>query len=150
MSCDASERSQAEFDAAVLANTLLRRNPILWQKICYAVGCVSRDVPNALREVLRFMFLVAHHDAGQLTPSHQVDLAWHEFILCTKAYQDFCNTQFGRMIHHFPGGPHEVHRRQFEITLQQYERYFGKPERRYWGNRLGSETFDCGACEAFS
>lgn len=35
-------------------------------------------------------------------PSKIVDLAWHEFILFTKAYQSFCKQAFGRFLHHTP------------------------------------------------
>ena len=138
--------SGTDFDAARFADELLRRNPVLSKKVCSALNCMSDEVPNALCEVLRFMFLVVHSEAGQLTPSRRVDLAWHEFILCTKAYQDFCNEHFGKMIHHFPGGPQEVHRRQFETTLQHYEHFFGVPSQQYWGQRL--DDINCGACEA--
>ena len=35
-------------------------------------------------------------------PSRIVDDAWHEFILCTRAYEDYCDQAFGRFIHHTP------------------------------------------------
>lgn len=35
-------------------------------------------------------------------PSQAVDVAWHEFILFTKAYQDFCQQGLGRFLHHTP------------------------------------------------
>ncbi len=35
-------------------------------------------------------------------PSQVVDCAWHEFILFTRQYQQFCNTAFGRFLHHTP------------------------------------------------
>lgn len=35
-------------------------------------------------------------------PSQVVDLAWHEFILFTRQYQQFCNGAFGRFLHHTP------------------------------------------------
>ncbi|WP_162085795.1 glycine-rich domain-containing protein [Sulfuriferula nivalis] len=35
-------------------------------------------------------------------PSQAVDMAWHEFIIFTKAYQDFCNKALGRYLHHTP------------------------------------------------
>jgi acyl-CoA thioesterase FadM len=31
-----------------------------------------------------------------------VDEMWHQFILYTKNYQQFCQTLFGQMMHHFP------------------------------------------------
>lgn len=35
-------------------------------------------------------------------PSQVVDDLWHEFILFTKAYQQFCRRAFGRYLHHTP------------------------------------------------
>ncbi len=35
-------------------------------------------------------------------PSKIVDDAWHEFILFTKIYHDFCEAAFGRYLHHTP------------------------------------------------
>ena len=35
-------------------------------------------------------------------PSQIVDDFWHEFILNTKAYRDFCNGAFGRYLDHVP------------------------------------------------
>lgn len=35
-------------------------------------------------------------------PSQAVDMAWHEFILFTKAYQQFCHQAFGYFLHHTP------------------------------------------------
>ncbi len=35
-------------------------------------------------------------------PSQVVDDAWHEFILFTRAYQQYCNKALGRYLHHTP------------------------------------------------
>jgi hypothetical protein len=35
-------------------------------------------------------------------PSQVVDAAWHEFILFTREYQEFCNKALGRFLHHTP------------------------------------------------
>jgi hypothetical protein len=35
-------------------------------------------------------------------PSQLADELWHEFILNTRAYGDFCRRAFGRMLHHTP------------------------------------------------
>ena len=101
-----------------------------------------------LREVLRFLYLVAHHNSGKLTPARRVDLVWHEFILCTRAYQEFCEQQFGRMIHHHPGGSDQENRRQFAETLRRYRQCFGTPDPSYWGTGH-VDAGDCGGCESF-
>lgn len=35
-------------------------------------------------------------------PSQVVDVAWHEFILFTRKYENFCNKALGRFLHHTP------------------------------------------------
>ena len=35
-------------------------------------------------------------------PSQVVDVAWHEFILFTRDYRDFCQRGLGRFLHHVP------------------------------------------------
>ncbi len=50
-------------------------------------------------------FFCAYHRGGYrhvAMPSQAVDELWHEFILYTKAYEDFCRKAFGRFLHHTP------------------------------------------------
>jgi hypothetical protein len=57
-------------------------------------------VARALRQ-----FFLAYHRSGYrrvAMPSQVVDELWHEFILFTREYQDFCGKAFGRFLHHTP------------------------------------------------
>ncbi|MES2164053.1 MAG: hypothetical protein V4476_23095 [Pseudomonadota bacterium] len=50
-------------------------------------------------------FFLAHLKSGRKfvsMPSQVVDDLWHEFILHTKNYQQFCRHGFGRFLHHTP------------------------------------------------
>jgi hypothetical protein len=49
-------------------------------------------------------FIIAIFAEGKMVamPSQVVDVAWHEFLLFTKEYQEFCNNAFGRFFHHYP------------------------------------------------
>ncbi|MBP9906907.1 MAG: hypothetical protein KBF66_15235 [Rhodoferax sp.] len=50
-------------------------------------------------------FFVAYLRSGRqfvAMPSQVVDLAWHEFILHTHAYQVWCEAAFGKLLHHTP------------------------------------------------
>lgn len=38
------------------------------------------------------------------SPTELVDEAWHNFILHTKTYQQFCMERYGRFVHHIPHG----------------------------------------------
>jgi hypothetical protein len=66
-------------------------------------GLAARDgqlVGRALRQ-----FFLAHLAAKRAfvsMPSQVTDDLWHEFILYTRNYDDFCRRAFGRFMHHTP------------------------------------------------
>ncbi|EGU55720.1 hypothetical protein VINI7043_17909 [Vibrio nigripulchritudo ATCC 27043] len=53
---------------------------------------------------LRDYFHICNAAGGKTVamPSQVVDVAWHEFILSTKAYQRFCQNALGQFLHHTP------------------------------------------------
>jgi hypothetical protein len=142
-----------DFDHLALAKALLVTQPVLRQRLVPLVdkkgsAGANKDDFNEdraaalLTEVLRFLNLVAC--TGQrLTPAEIVDRAWHEFILCTRTYGEFCQRHFGRMVHHEPGGESDENRRQFKQTLRLYQQNFGPPPARFW--HFASSP--CGACQ---
>lgn len=84
-----------------LIEKLLQRRP----------GMVAKDgqlVARALRQ-----FFLAHLNSGRQfvsMPSQATDDLWHEFILYTRHYEQFCQRAFGRFMHHTPAvvlGPHK-------------------------------------------
>ena len=85
---------------------------------------------RVVAEYKRFAFLAAV--AGHpVTPSEQVDQAWHLHLIYTRSYWDrFCGEALGRPLHHDPtaGGPAEAakFRIQYEATLASYRHFFGE------------------------
>jgi hypothetical protein len=76
-----------------LINKLRRRYPTLTPDQIDRVGLGLKQ------------FFRAYHRGGYrpvAMPSQAVDEIWHEFILYTKAYDDFCREAFGRFLHHTP------------------------------------------------
>ena len=63
--------------------------------------------------------------------SLRVDEAWHQFILFTAQYADFCQRFFGRYVHHSPsnapeaGTPKAVPVASFLMFKERYEELFG-------------------------
>ena len=55
-------------------------------------------------EGLRDYFLISNTAGRRMVamPSQAVDDAWHEFILFTRQYEQFCHRAFGRFLHHTP------------------------------------------------
>jgi len=76
-----------------LIERLMKRRP----------GLQAKDgqlVARALRQ-----FFLAHLKSGRQfvsMPSQVVDDLWHEFILYTRHYQQFCQQAFGQFMHHTP------------------------------------------------
>lgn len=68
-------------------------------------------VERTIAELEKFLDFLARHEPGSgFSPSIYVDKAWHEFILCTRAYARHCEDLFFRykrsqaFIHHTPTG----------------------------------------------
>ena len=76
-----------------LYDKLLVKHPHLTAKDCQLVS-----------QGLRQFFLTYLKSGRQYVsmPSQVVDDLWHEFILYTKNYQQFCERAFGRFLHHTP------------------------------------------------
>lgn len=93
-------------------------------------GWSSSFAGKVVEEYRRFLFLaiVARHP---VTPSDEVDQAWHLHLCYTRSYWDeLCGKVLGRPLHHGPtkGGGSE--RRKFDDwyrqTLESYEEFFGE------------------------
>ena len=83
------------------------------------------------REYLRFIYLAAASD-HPVTPSEQVDQAWHLHLCYSKSYwQDLCADVLGFELHHNPtvGGREERAKllHQYQSTLESYQQVFGDP-----------------------
>ena len=141
-----------------LASEILHTRPLLRQKLARALFCSPNDSEKALCETIKFLVLAGENMDGQLTPSARIDLAWHEFILFTRTYENFCEEQLGKMIHHEPSDNHEVNSQQYAHTLAHYRDRFGEPPSEYWGgakvlsdqnvDHHGKVSANCGNCES--
>lgn len=65
---------------------------------------LTEDQTQLVLQALRDFFLISTKAKGRMVamPSKVVDVAWHEFIVFTKAYQRFCKAALGRFLHHTP------------------------------------------------
>lgn len=81
------------------------------------------------KEYLRFVYLAAT-SGQQVTPSENVDQAWHLHLCYSRSYWgDLCGDILGKQLHHGPtkGGKTESNKfkQQYESTLQLYKDAFG-------------------------
>ncbi|MEE8291773.1 MAG: hypothetical protein V3R80_09845 [Candidatus Tectomicrobia bacterium] len=139
------------FQHQKLAQAILQETPVLESKLIQNCHLPPESAMLALTEVVRFLNLIAYSNQT-LTPSKLIDAVWHEFILCTKAYGEFCETYFCRMIHHHPGGSSDEHyRQQYLRTLSLYTTTFGTLDAKFWPRPIVTDhKAECGACEAAS
>jgi hypothetical protein len=63
------------------------------------------DFDVAFTEFKKFVALVRFTGAELGVASDVVDAMWHEFILFTREYVDFCEEFLGSYLHHRPCGP---------------------------------------------
>lgn len=73
-------------------------------RVDQAFPAFSTEQTGMVLEGLRawFQLNAANPRAKLGMPSKAVDTAWHEFILLTKNYADFCDKAFGKFLHHVP------------------------------------------------
>ncbi|NUP78603.1 MAG: hypothetical protein HOV96_13770 [Nonomuraea sp.] len=77
--------------------------------------------------------------------STRVDDAWHHFILFTGLYTQFCQTYFGRYVHHSPSndpGPEDKAEEELPVATfgefrERYEELFGTPLPGIWYDHRG-------------
>ncbi|MDP9897467.1 hypothetical protein J2W32_006583 [Variovorax boronicumulans] len=81
-----------------------RLPPFLIGKLREAHPQLSRrDAELVLRGLRQFFMAHLRSDRKFVAmPSKVVDTAWHEFILHTQGYQNWCKAAFGGMLHHSP------------------------------------------------
>ncbi len=126
-------------------NDIQSQIPLLQKKldpICKEYNITPEEL---LLEMVKFLSLI-YVTNEKLSPSFAVDLAWHEFILFTKYYDEFCSTHFNRFIHHTPSEnkDHTI----YQKTIAQYIKHYGEPNEKIWGDYAKKEwnASNCGAC----
>ncbi|HAS41056.1 MAG TPA: hypothetical protein DCS93_11275 [Microscillaceae bacterium] len=132
-----------------LVSDLLKTMPALQDKLLPLSDDPQITPQVLMKEVLKFLYLVAS-TSKSLSPSLLTDLAWHEFILCTRLYMKFCQENFDRYIHHTPGGEKKETHRKYLQTIRLYIVIFGEPKKEIWGEMAHNEWLDaqCGTCNA--
>lgn len=91
----------------------------------------TRDyAERVVHEYRRFVYLAATGETP-VTPSKEVDAAWHLHLTYTRSYwKRLCDEVLGKPLHHEPTrGGHDEHVRfvaQYEATLARYAETFGE------------------------
>ncbi len=76
-------------------------NPDLLHRFKTKLGLNEEDARLLFDDTMRFLFL-SGTVPGRWGPPEAVDAGWHEFLMFTKDYREFCERYFGRFIDHNP------------------------------------------------
>lgn len=89
---------------------------------------------QAILEYKKFMFLAATV-GSMVSPSEIVDVVWHQHLIFTKSYSEFCKL-LGKTIQHIPSTHDREERQLFqsakERTAESYRQYFGEQPAEIW------------------
>ena len=90
-----------------LRRQFIREAPLprhLGAKLCAQYPqLTARDAELVLRGLRQFFLAYSRSNRRFVgMPSKVVDAAWHDFILHTRGYAAWCDTAFGRLLHHTP------------------------------------------------
>lgn len=92
----------------------------------YTEEFASRLVKEAKR------MLYVHAAVEPICPSHHVDMAWHEMLLFTRFYQEFCKFLGCEFIHHDPTPGPPDGGKMYQRTKDNYKKTFGEIDTECW------------------
>lgn len=99
---------------------------------------------QAILEYKKFMYLAAVSDM-MVSPSEIVDTAWHQHLIFTKSYSEFC-TILGKQIQHIPSTHNKEDFQKFKLakerTTKLYETHFGKQPKSIWDHSNPYESLN--------
>jgi hypothetical protein len=98
-------------------------------------GLSGEQIELGITEFKKYMtlFALGYEELGMISPD--VDEIWHSFILFTEEYTRFCNSIFGKYIHHAPNTSRnpQLSRECVVNFTDAYTRVFG-PLPDIWGS----------------
>jgi hypothetical protein len=99
---------------------------------------------QVILEYKKFMYLAAVSDM-MVSPSEIVDTVWHQHLIFTKSYSEFC-TILGKQIQHIPSTHNKKDLQKFKIakerTTKLYETHFGKQSETIWNHANPFESLN--------
>ena len=99
---------------------------------------------QAILEYKKFMYLAASNEE-MVSPSEIVDIVWHQHLIFTKSYKEFCQV-LNKKIEHIPSTHIATQKETFvrakQRTTQLYEVNFGKQPFEFWSHSNMEESFD--------
>ena len=99
---------------------------------------------QAILEYKKLMYLAAVSDM-MVSPSEIVDTVWHQHLIFTKSYHEFCQI-LGKQIQHIPSTHNKEDFQKFKIakerTAKLYETHFGNQPENIWNHSNPYESLN--------
>ena len=97
-------------------------------RLVKTVGWTDDFVERVTDEYIKFirLKLIYSEDVDEMSPSDAIDMFWHQHILDTKNYDDFCHYLGGNLVHHNPYAYYNQNERVVRIkkTITAYKTIF--------------------------
>jgi hypothetical protein len=90
-------------------------------------------------------FLELRNENETLSPSDDIDRVWHQHILNTRHYEEYCKTHFSRLVHHDPTDSLDQVARMVRLknTINTYlEKFKIITNKNIWLPNLDNKTID--------
>ena len=124
-------------------------NPGLVARLQRKLELTEEQATALFEDTKRFLYICGLASSGSgFSPTPIIDEGWHNFILFTKDYYEFCHKFFGRFIHHVPKNKAEGEiggKYSGERTLVVAQKLFGKKLSPNWVYHVGADCSNC--CE---
>jgi hypothetical protein len=103
-------------------------------------GIAAQQAEDLLGEFRRFMIIAALEGPPLAIPNAAVDDVWHEFLLFTRQYREFCTATVGEYVDHVPHSTATpVPESAMQRFLEYYTRYFGIVPEPWFCQRASTE-----------
>lgn len=123
------EQFRQHFPASAHEAEILFRQMLSYLWLCKK----HQELQRANPEDPDLQFTPVIHDEMRM-----IDQMWHEFILSTQDYHQFCQDYFGEYLHHLPhsSSPEEVDEEEYRQALERYLNFvydhLGEETLTYW------------------
>ena len=131
-----------------LAGVLDYQHQALTQRLQRKLDLSDAEANQLFFDTKLFLFICGTNTDRGYVPPKAIDNGWHEFLLYTEDYANFCNRYFGRFLHHRPFQPEApINIREGALkTLAKARDILGDDLSDNW---LASELLEfssCGSC----
>ena len=117
---------------------------LLIEQFCQDYKVSKNEALERFEETKKFLFLCAKNRNESYAPSVEIDQMWHQFILHTRSYLEFCDLA-GGYLHHNPSERPEVE--SYKRTLKDMNFFYGNVNPVYWTESRASAGH-CGHCSS--